>query len=137
LALTEIPTRENAAMKSFIAAASALSDEHRVRALLSLRGGELCMCQIIALLKLAPSTVSKHMAILKQAGFVDSRKEERWIHYRLSDSMNRSPVLKKAMHWVFDSLNNNEVVLSDGKKLAAILRIDRETLCRNRLQKTR
>ena len=37
----------------------ALADENRVRAVYALRGGELCVCQLIALLDLAPSTVSR------------------------------------------------------------------------------
>jgi DNA-binding transcriptional ArsR family regulator len=45
--------------------------------------GELCVCQIIELLGLVPSTVSKHMSILKQAGLVENRKEARWMYYRL------------------------------------------------------
>ena len=73
-------------MKDFVAVTKALSDRNRIRALLALRRGELCVCQIIALLGLAPSTVSKHMSILKQAGLVKSRKEERWMHYSLPSS---------------------------------------------------
>ena len=48
----------------------ALGDPQRVRALAALRGGELCLCRLIALLRLAPSTVSKHMSLLIQAGLV-------------------------------------------------------------------
>jgi ArsR family transcriptional regulator, arsenate/arsenite/antimonite-responsive transcriptional repressor len=58
----------------------ALADETRLRALCALRGGELCVCQLIALLELAPSTVSKHLSILRAARLVESRKEGRWIY---------------------------------------------------------
>jgi DNA-binding transcriptional ArsR family regulator len=58
----------------------ALADETRVRTLLSLRQGELCVCQITELFGLAPSTVSKHLSILFQAGLVDSRKDGRWMY---------------------------------------------------------
>jgi ArsR family transcriptional regulator, arsenate/arsenite/antimonite-responsive transcriptional repressor len=44
----------------------------------------LCLSQIIELLGLAPSTVSKHMAILHQAGLAETRKDGRWIYYRLA-----------------------------------------------------
>ncbi|MBD3392683.1 MAG: metalloregulator ArsR/SmtB family transcription factor [Chitinivibrionales bacterium] len=64
--------------------AKALSDPNRVRALAALREGELCVCQLIDLLELAPSTVSKHMAIVKMAGLVESRKDSRWVYYRLA-----------------------------------------------------
>ncbi len=57
----------------------ALADENRVRMLLALKGGELCVCQITELFGLAMSTVSKHLSILYQAGLTESRKEGRWI----------------------------------------------------------
>ena len=61
-------------MRDFMNIVKALGDENRVRALLALRTSELCVCQIIELLGLAPSTVSKHMSILKQARLVDTRE---------------------------------------------------------------
>ena len=57
-----------------VKALKALGDESRMRAILALRGRELCVCQIVELLKLAHSTVSKHMSILREAGLVQSRK---------------------------------------------------------------
>ena len=57
-------------MESTLAIARALSDANRLRALLALGDQEVCVCQIIELLELAPSTVSKHMSILKQAKLV-------------------------------------------------------------------
>ncbi len=63
----------------------ALADENRLRALLALQQGELCVCQIVELLQLAPSTVSKHMKILRTARLVEARKVGRWVYYRLPD----------------------------------------------------
>ena len=62
----------------------ALADENRVRALLALRRGELCVCQITELFGLAPSTVSRHLSILFQAGLVESRTEGRAALHRLA-----------------------------------------------------
>jgi DNA-binding transcriptional ArsR family regulator len=64
-------------VRDFLSITKALSDEARVRALLAVKDGELCLCQIIHLLRLAPSTVSKHMSILVQAGLLECRKERR------------------------------------------------------------
>ena len=72
-------------MRDLMAVTKALADESRVRILLALEAGELCVCQIVELLQLAPSTVSKHMSILKQARLLESRKEGRWMFYRLAD----------------------------------------------------
>ena len=79
----------------------ALGDPQRVRALSALRGGELCLCGLITLLKLAPSTVSKHMSLLIQAGLVLSRKEGRWVHYRLAKG--RVPVHVRAALCLLDA----------------------------------
>ena len=122
-------------MKDLIAITRALSDESRVRALLALRRGELCVCQIIALLGLAPSTVSKHMSVLKQAGLVRSRKEERWMHYRLPEKSCRTAVIRSALDWVFTSLDRDDGIKNDAAHLARILRQSPETLCRNRLKR--
>ncbi len=54
-------------MWDFMSITKALADENRVRMLLALQKQELCVCQIIELVKLAPSTVSKHMSILRAA----------------------------------------------------------------------
>ena len=73
-------------MRDLMTVIKALADENRVRVLMALGPKELCVCQIVELLGLAPSTVSKHMSILKQARLVDSRKEGRWMYYRLANS---------------------------------------------------
>lgn len=64
----------------------ALSDETRLRILKLLEHGELCVCDIIAVLKMSQPKVSFHLGILKEAGFVKDRKEGRWIHYSIDDS---------------------------------------------------
>ena len=58
-------------MREFMNITKALADANRVRMLLALRGRELCVCQITELFGLAPSTMSKHLSILYQAGLVD------------------------------------------------------------------
>ena len=72
-------------MRDFMAITKALSDPNRVRILLALRRGELCVCQITELFGFAPSTVSKHLSILHHAHLILSRKSERWVYYRLPE----------------------------------------------------
>lgn len=117
-------------MKSFIAITKALSDSHRVRALVALRNGELCVCQIIELLELAPSTVSKHMSVLKQAGIVDSRKEGRWIYYRLSDHPKNERDITQMIDLCVSILCGNEDFNKDDKKMDKITGEALDTLCK-------
>ena len=70
-------------MRETIDIAKALSDANRVRALMLLTDGSLCVCQIIEFLGLAPSTVSKHLALLRQAGLVLDEKRGQQVFYRL------------------------------------------------------
>jgi DNA-binding transcriptional ArsR family regulator len=115
-------------MHEFLNITKALAEENRVRILLALEVEELCVCQIIELLELAPSTVSKHMSVLRQARLVDSRKDGRWMYYRLADESAPTEV-NEALAWVRKSLAPNECIREDERRLKEILKIDREVLC--------
>lgn len=108
-------------MRDFLNITKALSDENRVRALLALRGGELCVCQIIEMLGLAPSTVSKHMAILAQADLIECRKSGRWRYYRLTGP-KASPAVRATHKWVAALLADDPVAARDAKRLTKICR---------------
>jgi DNA-binding transcriptional ArsR family regulator len=64
----------------------ALADPTRLKIIYLLRAGELCVCEIMEALEKPQATVSHHLNILKNAGFLKWRKEGVWIHYRLSNS---------------------------------------------------
>jgi len=115
-------------MRTFMNITKALAEENRVRIILALRNGELCVCQIIELLGLAPSTVSKHMSVLKQARMVEARKDGRWMYYRLAGKGALDEV-RGAISWVCDSLSGNEEMKKDAERLAEILSVGREALC--------
>jgi len=115
-------------MLDFMAIAKALADENRVRLLLALQRQELCACQLVELVRLAPSTVSKHMSILKQSRLVEVRKESRWIYYRLAGP-NAPSAVRDAIAWVQRSLANEPKVAGDAERLNEILQMDPEALC--------
>ena len=115
-------------MREFLAITKALSDESRVRALVALAGGELCVCQLIELLGLAPSTVSKHMAVLHQARLVESRKDGRWIYYRLAEEPEL-PCARTALAMTLDCLAKDERIREDAKRMKDIRRMSRDDLC--------
>jgi len=107
----------------------ALGDENRMRIVLALRRQPLCVCQIVELVQLAASTVSEHLMILKTAGILASRKEGRWVYYRVAEE-RPSPEIAKTLHGVFQTLEEDRQVQADAKRLAGILRIDPAELCR-------
>jgi DNA-binding transcriptional ArsR family regulator len=89
-----------------------------------LRDGELCVCQMTALLELATSTVSAHLADLKRAGLVSERKQGRWVFYRLVEEEH--PVLASVWKTVFKDAR----VQADAKLLRRIRKVDIAELCR-------
>jgi len=118
-------------MFTFMAITRALSDQNRVRILLVLDGRELCVCQIVELLELAPSTVSKHMSILSNARLVEGRQEGRWRYYRLAGD-DAPDEVREAIVWTFRSLSKTPQIRKDKKRLKEILKIDPEVLCKAR-----
>jgi ArsR family transcriptional regulator len=106
-------------VRAFLAITKALSDETRVRALLALRDGELCLCHLVGLLKLAPSTVSKHLDVLCQARLVERRKVGRWAYFRLADQ-NAPLAVRHALRWVVQTLAQDATLGRDAKRLAAL-----------------
>ncbi|MGC9517174.1 MAG: ArsR/SmtB family transcription factor [Methanomicrobiales archaeon] len=63
----------------------AISDPTRLKIIYLLKEGELCVCEINFALDKPQSTISHHLNILKNAGFLKGRKEGVWIHYKLSN----------------------------------------------------
>ena len=115
-------------MQEFMNIAKSLSDQNRVRiimALLEIR--ELCVCQIIEFLGLAPSTVSKHMFILKNAGLVECKKSGVWIYYRINSSP--SSVIRGALNWLKTSLSGDAKIAEDISKLRKIKIKNSEKSC--------
>ena len=115
-------------MKDFITITKALADENRVRILTALESRELCVCQLIALLQLAPSTVSKHLWILKQAGLIDLRKEGRWSYYRLANQ-NPSKLVATTLSWTLTATQTCSQTRKDQEKLQEILKMEPDELC--------
>ena len=116
-------------MRKFMAITKALSDPNRVRMLLALRQGELCVCQITELFGFAPSTISKHLSILHHSHLILSRKSERWVYYRLPDQTAPAAV-REALNWVHKALAKADETQADAQKLKQILKTDLAVICR-------
>ncbi len=111
----------------------ALAEENRLRVIMALRDSDLCACQITELLGLAPSTVSKHMSILRQARLVESWKEGRWVYFRLADGQ-AAPGVRELLDWAARWLPGTRQIQHDARRLTNVLQTDREELCRKQNQ---
>ena len=116
-------------MRELLAIMKALADENRLRIVVALQGRELCLCQIVELLGLANSTVSRHMSILYHARLVESRKDGRWSYFRLTGETGLAEAAE-AVAFVIKSLSRDDKRRADLKRLKQILKMDPERLCR-------
>ena len=111
----------------FLSVTKALSDRTRVRALMALRDGELCLCQLVCLLALAPSTLSKHMNILAEAGLVEREKRGRWQYFTLAGPDAPAEV-RRAIAAALASLEEDADIREDRGKVSALASEDLEKL---------
>jgi ArsR family transcriptional regulator len=93
----------------------ALADGTRLRILGLLLAGEVCVCDIQDSLKSPQSKVSRHLAYLRRARLVETRREGLWIHYRLGTLAD--PVLAAVVDAVRHALTHTEALRRDGARL--------------------
>ena len=115
-------------MRELELALKAAADPTRTRILKLLEAGGLCVCQVQAVLGLAPSTVSKHLTTLKLAGLVQDRRDGKWIEYSLIEDP-ANPHAKPVLGLLHGPLDRDPQVLNDRKRLREIKAIPMEKLC--------
>jgi len=113
-------------LDSLVRVHKALGHPARVRILAMLRGGELCVCQLNAVIGLAPSTISAHLGELRDAGLVAERKQGRWVHYRLV----AEDATEAALAAVWPVLAGDAQVRDDAALLKGITKLPVEAICR-------
>lgn len=116
-------------MKKFLRKTKAMADGSRLRIIAALMyKPELCVCQITELLGLATATVSRHISVLQNAGLVESRKDGRWVYYRIS-----SVFPERLSKWMEAELMQSPDIQWDQYRLNQITAIDVEELCRKKM----
>ena len=85
-------------MRKAVELFKALGDETRLRILNLLNEREVCVCEIVKILQLGQSKVSRHLATLKHAGLVDCRRDGMWVIYFLAPS--GSPLHERVQDWL-------------------------------------
>ncbi|MBZ0179428.1 MAG: metalloregulator ArsR/SmtB family transcription factor [Melioribacteraceae bacterium] len=103
----------------------ALSDKNRMKILQALKIKMLCVCEIRALLNLANSTVSQHLKILKEAGFIIELKDGKWVNYMINPhpADNRiSEIINNLDFWLGEEFKEKITI----KKVESL---DRKIIC--------
>ena len=112
-------------LASTVAIARALGHHARLRTVAMLRSGELCVCQITAVLGLAPSTVSAHLRELRRAGLTIERKEGRWVWVGLSEDAS----VRTWLHAAVMDPGADPVLEADDRMVEEIRSLPVEDLC--------
>ena len=102
-----------------------LSDPNRLRILKMLQVKPLCVCEITDVLQLATSTVSKHLSILRETGFIIEEKDGKWVNYMINPHPNDariSSIISTLDFWIAD-----QRVISEDK--AKVIKVDRHFVC--------
>jgi ArsR family transcriptional regulator, arsenate/arsenite/antimonite-responsive transcriptional repressor len=89
-----------------------LSDRTRLRITTLLTHGELCVCDLMEILALPQSTISRHMARLKSAGIVQDRRAGKWVYY----SLQNGGFPENIRRFFLKELSGEDPYLSDLKK---------------------
>jgi ArsR family transcriptional regulator len=65
-----------------------MSDPTRLRSLALLQvEGELCVCELTHALELSQPKISRHLALMRESGMVEARREGTWMHYRINKDL--------------------------------------------------
>jgi len=95
----------------------ALGDTTRLRIAHLLDGGEVCVCHVHEALGLSQPKVSRHLAYLRRAGLVTTRRAGRWIYYRLSPA-GMSPLVQRILDATAETLHEIAPCTIDRRRLA-------------------
>jgi ArsR family transcriptional regulator len=107
-------------MKRLVRTFKVLSDETRLRILhLLIEAGELCVCDMESVLGCPQTRVSRHLAILRDAGWIEDRRQGLWIFYSLTKSTD--PVHRSALKTLKEIVSSAEEFIVDKKKLRQAL----------------
>jgi ArsR family transcriptional regulator len=102
----------------------AFSDKNRIRIVKMLQIKPLCVCEIREVLKLAVSTVSKHLSILRDARIITDWKDGKWINYKINTTPDAAAA--SALLYIQLLLEDDETIKNDRK---IINKVDRNILC--------
>ena len=105
-------------MKTTVQHMKALADPTRLRLVALLLQGGLCVCQLEAALAMSQVNVSRHLAILRQAGILADRREGRWMYYGLAEPM--APGLQGVIECLMRDLIDDPTIQTDRVRAEAV-----------------
>ncbi|MCX8110395.1 MAG: metalloregulator ArsR/SmtB family transcription factor [Syntrophorhabdaceae bacterium] len=99
----------------------ALSEEIRLRIVMLLMHGELCVCDLMEIFGETQSKISRHLAYLKHSGFVQSRRVGTWMHYSLKEHMDST--IEAQIAFMRERFSEMDIFIDDLKKMEEVKRL--------------
>ena len=117
-------------MRQLIKVFKALSDETKVRIVKILQErDELCVCEIMQALDISQTRASRNLGILKDAGFVNDRRDGLWVYYSVNQKKinEHHQILNDLMkNW----LNDEDIIQDDRKRLKKAVKLSLKNKCK-------
>ena len=103
----------------------ALADKTRLRLLNLMREGEICVGSLVEVLNESQPKIYRHLAYMRNAGIVETRREGKWIHYKISQPADHfaAQVWRDTFVW----LNSQEKMQHEYQKLMETSRLSKNT----------
>ncbi len=105
-------------MEQLIQLFRALSEEARLRIVMLLTNGELCVCDLMAILEEPQSKISRHLAYLTHSGLTKSKRVGVWMHYSLKEPLDE--VYKAEIEFLKKQLSHFPQLCSDKDRLSEL-----------------
>jgi DNA-binding transcriptional ArsR family regulator len=115
-------------MKLAVAFAEGLADETRWRIAMLIREEALCVCELVDALRLAQSTLSSHLQVMRLGGLVTVERCEKWAYYRLDRRV--VPIFNALRRHFAASLERDGTLRADQRRMAARLALRGQSDCR-------
>jgi ArsR family transcriptional regulator, arsenate/arsenite/antimonite-responsive transcriptional repressor len=113
-------------MEQLVQMYKALSEDMRLRIMMLLIQGELCVCDLMAIFEQPQSKVSRHLAYLKHSGLIKGRRVGTWMHYSIKEPLDST--IDAQLNFMKQQLSRLPAFLDDEQKMQDI---KRQKLCKN------
>ncbi len=115
-------------MKQAVTMYKTLGDETRLRILLLLmEQGELCICDLMNALDMPQSTVSRHVAYMKNAGWLNDRRGGVWMYYSIKPELDN--FTKSLAELTCNHLSSAEAIIADRRRLTTYMKTKDNSSC--------
>ncbi len=107
--------------------AKAFADPTRIRILVALRAGELCVCELSDAMEMAQSNLSTHLQVIRQAALVTTRKDGKWVYYGLEPG--HSALINTVLAHYQDALHADKRLQRDRERISQRLELREQGRC--------